>query len=388
VPSERCAGAITLDVFRVLLMFSHAMSLSVFRTRMPSVLLVLGMSAMISLQGCGNAFDRSASVSIVECAKRSVDLGALDVEAPATHDATFQLHNNTAEAIEIVSIVTSCGCLAADGYQRSIPPAGDSDINFKLVVAPVPGSFARTAVVRFASAAVPPVVLTVVGSVRTSDKMTSHPESVQLASIVLPNKFGELPSPQLHEDVVVSRYDGKKFTLLPPTTSVDWLTATLSDGEGQPSSRHMIRLHVDPKNAPKGKASATVSLEQLAGATPLSVVVRGYFHPASDLFKRSIVIPELRRGHHHDIDILSPLGIEVLQAESLARLSIAVSNASGISAAMSPARSGALRLTADSSCKEAFFSGQLVISVDGSDEDVAIPLSVLRFVPLDAGDPK
>lgn len=119
---------------------------------------IVGVAAMIAIVvlrslADGYSGDRMSRPTIkataggLACEDAVWDIGSVDVTDSPRLSHTFTLHNRSDQRIQIKKVLSSCGCLVADGYERSIPPGKSCELTVTITVPSMVGPFGHQLVV-------------------------------------------------------------------------------------------------------------------------------------------------------------------------------------------------------------------------------------------------
>ncbi len=195
---------------------------------------------------------RAEAESGLACEDPVWDLGEVDSTRSPMLSHTFRLSNRSEESIEIKEVASTCGCLVAEGYRRSIAPGGTTDIEAKLRLTPTPGALRKELLVKAGSSSDNVLVLRIQAEVKLNASLLASPRLVNFGSVVRGKKVGRT--------VVVSRHDQTPVRL---QSCAPQSEALLLEGGELPREigwQVPITLSLDSSRLPVGDFASSVTL--------------------------------------------------------------------------------------------------------------------------------
>lgn len=166
-----------------------------------------------------------------------------------THD--FTLVNESTESITIDEVRSSCGCMAAEGFDRELAPGGSTRISAEVSLMPESGPFQKSFVV-FARTSVPiRLPLDVIGDV----------EGISFASTPARLNFGTMKVDEVkHRElrlIDVQRFVATDFTIRASSPALHCIFAT---GDSTRPGERAISVSLDAKSATPGRFFETITI--------------------------------------------------------------------------------------------------------------------------------
>jgi hypothetical protein len=113
------------------------------------------------------------------------DIGRVDATDSPRLSHTFMLHNRSDQAIQLKKVLSSCGCLVADGYERNILPGNFCELTAAITVPSEVGPFSQQLAVGVECKDTEWMKLTVVGIGKVNASLYSLPRVVNFGTMRL-----------------------------------------------------------------------------------------------------------------------------------------------------------------------------------------------------------
>lgn len=219
------------------------------------------------------------------------DLG--DVEGGHTYSHVFELTNKSRNSVNIVSVVSTCGCIAAKPPGSTVAPGGTVNLPVSIALPREPGAFHRK------------IQLTTAGASREATLTLSVKGrcGASPALFVLPPRldFGDVPvgSQQVRE-ITVGRYDGSPVRFQGIDDAKQGVTL-LNQSTGDSSIHNGVRLslQLDPNKLSLGQNTLDIVVTTDAAEPFRTLMVPVFVRRKADKrlgFVSSLFLPQCERG--------------------------------------------------------------------------------------------
>lgn len=330
------------------------------------------------LLGCGSSPSTNTSSPSLSsgknlfCANAVWDLGEVDPTDPANPiQHTFTLENRSGREIVVKQVRANCGCLTPSLDKKTLAAGESISLPVGLTLAPVPGPFSRGVFVDVAEPEVETIELQVKGKVGLNAGLFSMPSQLDFGTV----REGETVLRQ----IVVGRHDGSEIAF--QSVSIDAGELTLAEAPTPADGPNTVQLPLKLVNTITGSTSerrelfVTVHTDRPAPFDVLKVRARATFVPRFS-FVPSIYLTGLADGERRPVPLLSspsiePCPIREVRYEGDDRILVQLDHTDN--AKVDPVV--ALTLHAKVGTEDrTLMSGTIVLSLEGSDQAVRIPV--------------
>ncbi len=187
---------------------------------------------------------------------------------------SFRLENHTSEAVAIRDVRANCGCIVAEGYAKTIPPRGETDIDVTLSVFGPPGVLRKAIMVSWGDAGKLP--LSIQGRLAASSLMFVSPTVLEFGEILL----GESKIRKL----TLARYDGTDVRFRSLETENDAIvlagepvSSTRTNSFGVTREYVEVPIRFDARSLPSGSVTEWIVVKT-ASPVPSTAELRVKVH--------------------------------------------------------------------------------------------------------------
>ena len=275
------------------------------------------------------------------CSEPIWDVGLVDALRTPTLSHVFTLTNASRKALAIREVRPSCGCMVADGYQRTLLPRASTPVTAHLAVPPLPGPFHKELAIAVQQEGIRWLTLQVVGGVYANGSMYSIPKQINFGAIA--------PGGTAERTIKVFRYDGTPVKLVRASTGSKALSCSCAADDASAGVVQTIRLRMGNGDLPPGPWAGTVTVHTADKHFPtLAVKVSAILEKPDYQLPRSICILESPPGESQDVILRGgkhvvgaprivrasyhgnlPLNIKLVQDESATKALLQISRPTG-----------------------------------------------------------